>query len=234
MNQKLLLLIGAPRSGTTLLNAMIGCHPDIAMLNEDFGHAVFNLVSKPVVGNKLCVPNQIELSERGSYVRRQFQKRNFRQYAPQADLSIEDYLSRNANIVATVRHPDRVIGSIVSRGKKNVKLATYRWARSIEIIDTLVQQHAARVLVLAYPFLVSEPENVMRSVSSFVGVEYDPAMLEGYAHTPIYANKEIDSSKAEEMHLPVSDGILTAHAETVSKYESLIALASKAASSNNA
>ena len=233
MSQKLLLIVGAPRSGTTLLNAMIGCHSEVAMLNEDFGHAVFNLVSKPVVGNKLCIPNQIELKERGSYVRRQLQKKNLRQFSPQADLSISDYLDRGARIVATVRHPDKVVSSIMSRGKRSSKVATYRWVRAIQIVDELYEKHPDSVLILAYPFLVSEPETTMRRVCDFVGISYESGMLEGYAHTPIYANQKIDSSKADELTLPVSTEMQSEHSGAIEKYQRLLSVASTRAESGH-
>ncbi len=225
MSQKLLLIIGSPRSGTTLLNAMIGSHPDVAMLNEDFGHAVFNIIATPMVGNKLCVPNQIEMSETGSYVQRQLQKRNLFQYRPQADLSIEDYIDRGAKIIATVRHPDPVINSIEKRGKKDRKLATYRWVRAIDIIDELQRTMGERLLLVGFPNLVLSPEKVMRRVSEFLSLPFDDAMLEGYAHTPIYSNKGIDSSKASELDLEISSEVLTAHPTSVEKYRSLLALA---------
>ncbi|HEX2228509.1 MAG TPA: sulfotransferase, partial [Candidatus Binatia bacterium] len=59
-----LLILGAPRSGTTLLATMISRHTEIGILNEDRGWAMRRLLGKTVVGNKRCVPNQIELKKR--------------------------------------------------------------------------------------------------------------------------------------------------------------------------
>lgn len=225
MSQKLLLMIGSPRSGTTLLNAMVGSHPDVAMLNEDFGHAVFNIIAKPMVGNKLCVPNQIELTEHGSWLRRQIQKRKLLQYKPQSDLSIKDYLDRGARIIATVRHPDPVIASIEKRGEKGNKLATYRWVRAIEIIDELDRSIGDRLLLVGFPYLVSAPEKVMRRVSQYLEIGFAEEMLQGYEHTPIYSNKTIDSSKASELEMPVSDSLLNSHGDAVEKYLRLLSKA---------
>jgi len=61
-----LLVVGAPRSGTTLLAAMIGRHSEVAMLSEHLGFAVKDVISKPIAGNKLCIPNHIEIHEKRS------------------------------------------------------------------------------------------------------------------------------------------------------------------------
>lgn len=227
MAQELLLMIGSPRSGTTLLNAMVGSHPEVAMLNEDFGHAVFNIIATPMVGNKLCVPNQIEMTERGSWIRRQVQKRGYLQYKPQSDLSITDYLDRNARVIASVRHPDPVISSIEKRGKKGNKLAAYRWVRAIEIIDELHRTLGDRLLLVGFPYLVASPEKVMRRVSEFLEISFDEAMLEGYAHTPIYSNKTIDSSKASELDMPVSELVQDEYGAVVDMYRALLSLSGR-------
>ena len=51
-----LLLLGAPRSGTTLLATMISRHSEIAIINEDRSWATRRTLGKAAVGNKRCVP----------------------------------------------------------------------------------------------------------------------------------------------------------------------------------
>ncbi len=224
MKKTFLLVLGTPRSGTTLLAAMIGCHDEVAMLNEDFGSAVRNLVGKRIMGNKLCVPNQIELTKRGAAWRRVFKRRGYLQYQPSSDLSIADYLSdRPCKLVATVREGNAVISSIMKRGEQPYKLAAYRWCRGIEVLHELNARRDVPLLLLSFDELVSEPEQAMRAVARHLDVPYQPEMLEGYAHTPIYNNKGIDASKAKR---PRSEGadfnLESRYPEIYDKYQSLL------------
>jgi len=59
-----LLIIGAPRSGTTLLAAMIGAHSKVAMLIEDRFFSIKKLTGKEVLANKLCIPHQLEIDRK--------------------------------------------------------------------------------------------------------------------------------------------------------------------------
>jgi len=62
VQRRYFLVIDPPRSRTTLLAAMLGCHTEIGILNEDVsGEWLRRILGKRVAGNKLCVPNQIQL-----------------------------------------------------------------------------------------------------------------------------------------------------------------------------
>lgn len=198
-DKEYLLVLGAPRSGTTLLTAMIGCHDDVAMLNEDFRSAVRNLVSKRIAGNKLCVPNQIELRRRGGgvWVRR-LQRRGFLTRVPESKYAIEDYLDWGSlKFITIVRNGNAVISSIMKRGRQSRTEAAYRWCRSLEVISELKTLHRDQVLVLTFEQLVACPESTMQQVAHHLEISYQSKMLEGYAYTPIYSNQGIDASKAQ-------------------------------------
>lgn len=198
-NRTYLLVLGAPRSGTTLLTAMIGRHDDIAMLNEDLLGTMRKVIGKPVVGNKLCVPNQIELRKRGAAWVRKLQRKGYLQYRPASSISIEDYMAREPlKLVAIIRDAESVVSSIMGRGQKSYELAVYRWRRSIEVIHELNERWPERLFLLTFEQLVSDPERAMRGVAEHLGVEYQRKMLEGYAFTPIYENNGIDSGRARK------------------------------------
>lgn len=187
---------------------MIGRHDDVAMLNEHFGHAIRELLSKPVVGNKLCIPNHIEMVEKrprwlqffgGKFLFDRLYHHGYFRYRPEALLSIEDYLRmKPLKIVGIIRDGNAVVSSIARRGKQPLEVATYRWRRSIEILSELQARHDEKLLLLSFERLVSEPEEAMQAVAAHLGIPYQPKMLEGYAHTPNYSNKRIDASKAAE------------------------------------
>lgn len=201
-----LLVLGAPRSGTTLLAAMIGCHDQVGMLSEDFGTAVRHIVGKPVVGNKLCVPNHIEMRQtRPEWVRlvgtRGFHKLHqygYFRYRPEALLCIEDYLSwENVKLIAIIRDGNAVVSSIMKRGEQPYEVAAYRWRRSIEVISELRNEHPETLLVLSFEHLVKQPAIAMHRVAEHLGLPFQSQMLEGYRYTRAYPNENIDPTRVE-------------------------------------
>lgn len=213
-----ILILGSPRSGTTLLAAMLSCHPKIGILNEDSNCSEFLLFSKPIRGNKLCIPNQIELKH-DRYTRvsdavvslyQQLSnkiKRKFRMKTPviwghRATFSIRDYekLAHNLYIIGIVRSPDGVIKSIEKRGRQSKKTAQYRWRRSVEILYELSQnrQPETGFIIIHYDRLVSSPEQIMKGCFEKLQFDYDESVLDGYLHTPQYKNMEIDRNKVSK------------------------------------
>jgi hypothetical protein len=237
MSKTYLLILGAPRSGTTLLTAMIGRHNDVAMLNEEFGDAIDKIISKPVVGNKLCIPNQIELEQKkpawarllGPAVHDRLYRSGYFTQRPEATRSINEYLSTKTpiKVIGILRDGNAVISSIVRRGEQTEETATYRWRRSLDILDSLSQRTDVDLLLLTFEQLVQTPEETMKRVSEFLGVAFQPQMLEGYAFTPIYSNKGIDPDRAsrhktEEVDYALSDRF----PETIALYDTLTQKAS--------
>jgi hypothetical protein len=55
-DEKNLLVIGPPRSGTTLLAAILSCHSEICILMEEFRGSSRLILSKKIKGVKLCIP----------------------------------------------------------------------------------------------------------------------------------------------------------------------------------
>jgi len=102
-----LLVIGAPRSGTTLLATMIGRHTEVGMLNEDTrGKAFRRVLGKSITGNKLCVPNQIQMKRKSVFALRLFKKLGLMAESPRSEYAIEDYLQLpNLKIIAILRDP---------------------------------------------------------------------------------------------------------------------------------
>lgn len=212
-----LLLLGAPRSGTTLLAAMLGCHPDIALLNEDTHGASLSILSKRIRGVKLCIPNQIELEHHrvmrlSDAAARQLQRRTNKirkllgfktpiVRSRKSDLSIRDYEKRTdtLHILATVRSPHQVIRSIMSRGEQSQRTAEYRWRRAIEILDVLSTEHSdhTNLMLVDFDRLVTDPSTTLRCVLDGLSCEFHPNVLEGFKHTPQYAGRTaISAAKA--------------------------------------
>src|SRR6185369_4750458 len=109
-----LLIVGAPRSGTTLLASMIGMHSDVAMLIEDRFFAIKRLTGKKVLANKLCIPHQMEMSKRSTFVKKRIQKFGFLKNYPTSKYNIEDYLKlEDIKIIGIIRDANDVVSSIM-------------------------------------------------------------------------------------------------------------------------
>lgn len=212
-----LLVLGAPRSGTTLLSAMLGCHPDIAILNDDLSCAEFNLLAKRVRGNKLCVPNEIELTHSRfmklcdttvtrsqqfiNRINRRIGKSTSVPRGPKSRLSIRGYemVAQNLKIIGIIRSPADVVKSIVSRGRQTEKTANHRWKRSIEVLFELSQDRKpeTELLIVQYDQLVTSPGPTIKRCLSALDCEYTGAVLDGHLHTGQYqAVQGIDKGKS--------------------------------------
>lgn len=191
-----LLILGAPRSGTTLLATMIGRHTEIGILNEDRGWAMRRILGKSVVGNKRCVPNQIELKRRSVLHLRAFKSFGLAKEYQSSEYSIEDYLALpNIRLVGLIRDGNDVISSVMNRSEKAFRVASYRWCRAVEIIHELKTRYPQLLLVVSFENLVLHPKGNMERVALFLGVEYQDRMLEGPRYNPWYEESQMNIEK---------------------------------------
>lgn len=213
-----LLLLGAPRSGTTLLADMIGSHPQIAIMAENPYGNEHRIVAKPIIGNKLCVPNQIRMSS--SFLGR---AKNALRSIPslrsvlRPQLCIDDYLAEGAKIIAIIRDGNAVVSSIKKRGKRSTSTALARWSEAVEIILSITTSHPDRIVVVSYEKLVNDPAASMRAVCQFLDVPFDESMTtaRGYADF-----KGIDPSRAAQAERTVD--LPSMVPEGVAAYQSLV------------
>lgn len=216
-----LLIIGSPRSGTTLFASMISAHSNVAMLIEDKFFAVKKLTGKKVLANKLCIPHQIELSRRSNYFSRLFKKLGMSKNYTASGYNIKDYMHLpDSKILAIIRNGDDVISSIMSRGKKARRIAMHRWEKAIEIIYQLKKENTEKIDVVSYEALLKQPEQILRQVSDFLDIEFESQMLEGYKYNILYPDRtRIDASKAAK---PDSNNYkYNFHPEVINKYNYL-------------
>jgi Sulfotransferase domain len=210
MEARHLLILGAPRSGTTLLATMIGRHTEIGVLNEDKGWAMRRILGKTIVGNKRCVPNQIELKKRRIFHLRFFKTIGLTKEYQSSEYSIEEYLSLpNIRIIGLIRGGNDVISSVMNRSEKAFRVASYRWCRAIEVIHELKTRHPEVVLIVSFEDLVLNPKVNMERVAAFLGVEYQDRMLEGPQYNPWYQELDMNKEKVNrsnkeqiDFHIP--------------------------------
>jgi len=206
MHQRYLVILGSPRSGTTLLAAMLGRHPDLAVTNEDKTRAWHNVVGKPVVGVKLCVPNDIEWDARWrSAVRRRwrrvalYNRHNLGLPGPRLKVksiySIGDLQTWPATqFVAILRDPHEAVASIRERGRHGEGEARFRWTRAVEAMHRLMQESPDQLAMVDFDRLVTAPEATMRGLCARLDVTFEPRVIGG--ETPHYHLSGIDPAKA--------------------------------------
>lgn len=191
-----LLIIGAPRTGTTLLATMISRHTEVGVLNEDKGWAMRKLLGKSIVGNKRCIPNQIEIKKRSRLYVRWWKKIGLAKEYQSSRFCIEDYLTLpNIKVIGIIREGNDAISSGMRRGKKSFSGAAYRWCRAIEIIHELKTRFPELLLVVSFEDLVMRPKENMQRVAEFLNVEYEDRMLEGPAYNPWYPESGMNEEK---------------------------------------
>jgi hypothetical protein len=191
------LLIGAPRSGTTLLGTMIGSHSDVGMVNEDVDiRALGRVMGKRFTGVKLCVPNQIRL-EKKSYFGSQFLKKcGFVAESPKSYFSITEHLSNpDLKVIGIIRNGNDSVRSMMVRGRAKFKKAARRWSEAIETIYTINQRSPERILIVAFEDLVLDPKVTILKVCDFLGLAFEERMLEGHKLNPYYPKDQLDPSK---------------------------------------
>lgn len=208
------LVVGSPRSGTTLCAAMIGAHPDIGMHSEDIRHTPETILGVKIWGNKLCIPNQITLDprpdDRSLWTRLEDGVRavigrprrlpqQTESYPPpsSAQYTIRKYIESGARIVAMLRDPDHVVDSIRRRGVASVEEGKERWSRAIRAIHQVHEEYEDRVCLIRFADLVTDPEPVMKEVCALLEIDYSPRMPEGYKYTPQYHHDQLDASVAK-------------------------------------
>lgn len=205
MDRHRLLILGAPRSGTTLLGAILGSHPDITILNEPLKPVAHHILSKRVVGDKLCIPYNIDLDRRNGRVMRSIRKNRRIRHGliglgyPAHVWSIRDYQRRieGLRMILIVRDPENVVASNERRSYWNAGAGRRWWSRAVEVLHLLHQESPETVDVVSYDRLVTCPREVAARLVQPFGLCFDERMLEGYLHTPQYqGNTRIDPSKA--------------------------------------
>jgi len=191
-----LLLLGAPRSGTTLLATMISRHSEIVVLNEDRGWAMRRVLGKLVVGNKRCVPNQIEMSKRRILHFRFLKTIGLAMEYQSSEFSIDDYLKLpNLKVVGLIRSGPDVVSSIMKRSEKTFRIAAYRWCRAIEVLYELRSRIPQSLLIVSFESLVASPKENMQRVAAFLHVDYQDRMLEGPQYNPWYPETGLNLEK---------------------------------------
>jgi len=200
-------LVAAERSGTTMLRLMLDNHPEIAFFSE-FEFAVEQMSGAgdfPEVDsyrewlktNRLYLSSSFRADPSLGYrdlVRSFLEQKQNRDRKPYVGATVHRnfdrlvYIWPNARYIHLLRDPRDVANSTIPMGwAGNVWMGAGRWLKAEATWSRLRERLPRdRWIELQYESLVREPEGRLKEVCEFLGVPYNPQMLE-YPSTTSYA-----------------------------------------------
>lgn len=186
-----LLIVGLPRSGTSILASLVGAHSRVSIVCEDFGRIWTSVLGKPVVGNKLCVPRQISWHKHNSTIIKILKRFGLFKIWPKSHYSIQDYLQLpNLKIIVINRDLDDIRKSMVNRGelkwtgitgkvkskKISERIIDYTVENGAKILDRL--SNRKEVVSVEFDQLLYSPDSVLKEICSFIGVPFEEKMID--------------------------------------------------------
>ena len=207
----LVFLISQPRAGSTLLQRILGAHPEIHTVSEPWlmlhpfyclecqgFRAEYNeVVARSAVQNFLgTLPNREDEYFEG--VRRMYtylyerslstaDKRYFLDKTPRYYFVIPQLYRTfpKAHFLILYRNPLAVLCSIISAWAKENWFALFEYKhdliRAPGLLNAGIQFLGERATVVHYEELVGNPEGVIRDICNTIGLKFDPQLI-AYGH----------------------------------------------------
>jgi Sulfotransferase family len=183
-HERALVVLGAPRSGTTLLATALGVHPGVALLSEECEGGMFTFVGGKLPGVKLCVPNHVDLDRRWHWYyeplrRVRWLRQNFNYRLPRSRLSLRDMAARaELKIVCILRDPRANLDALRRRGGRSEAVCRDMLRRMYRLYERLPGEPGIEVQFIAYERFVHDPEAQLRGLCRWLELPFDPGMLE--------------------------------------------------------
>lgn len=202
IRQRALIVLGAPRSGTTLAATALGAHPRIALLSEDMHGGLFRIVGGKLPALKLCVPNQIDLDRRWrpAYAlvdRNGWLRKNLGYHLPHSRLSLRDMAEKaELKVLCLLRDPGRNIDALKRRENKNDRVCRDIVQRTYALFRRLGDEPAIDARIVSFDRFVQNPEPQLRAICDWLGLGFDPLMLEAPKLNPFYPESGFLPEKA--------------------------------------
>lgn len=209
---KLIFVAGVPRSGTTLVQNILDCHPDI------YGGPEFDRIPN-IIDLRRKLNMSLKWGRINSFTTRAevdvhmanliknllhpVARRNHCSFisekTPWNILAFEDLIEilPEAKFIHLIRYPHAVIASMrgvaaraLEKGilppdfTKSIGLACYYYESVLKLIHRLDKKYPGKILTIKYENLLNEPPSEIKRLCSFIGVTFDKKMLtpEATAH----------------------------------------------------
>ena len=229
-----IVVLGTPRTGTTLLANIIGAHSGVGMLFEDPHGAAFRLIGGKIPAVKLCIPNQVDLERRWHPFYRiarlcGWSRKNIGYRLPVSRLSLRDMADRNdLKLVCLIRDPNCALDALRRREKLREEICSDMLRRTYRLYETILDEWSGQVCVLSFDRLLRDPEGQTRRLCTRIGLQYEQAMLDAPRFNHLYPEDgfraERAAPEAADGHA-ISAGRLRAHPAIWASYLSLLRLA---------
>lgn len=196
-----ILVLGTPRSGTTLISAAIGAHEKICLLDEEFHMSVARIAGGKTVGVKLCIPNHIQMERKWKWwwtpVRwNGFLRKRLHYILPRSFFSLADYLERfDCRIICILREPVKALSALDRRGHAKLTKALGVMNKAYDIYEELLRRAPAHVSFISFDRFLEDPQGQCQKVCEFAGETYSPEMLEAPTRNRRYQENSFDMSK---------------------------------------
>jgi len=193
-----IFLVGAERSGTTVLRLMLSHHPDITWLNE-FEYAVDFILDKnewPQLKqyydwldvHRIFRASQLTINQNLSYpelINDFLVQHRDRSQKSIVGATVHRHFDRllriwpNARFIHLLRDGRDVARSTIGMGwAGNVWAGVERWIEAEELWSTLQEAvPAERRVDVTYESLISNPPQELTRICEFIGVNYSPSMM---------------------------------------------------------
>ncbi|MCA9302855.1 MAG: sulfotransferase [Phycisphaerales bacterium] len=204
MIEQPVFLVGAERSGTTMLRLMLDHHPRIAWLNE-FEYAV-DLVADngqtPELGNYAKWLRQHRIFKATGFVidpslgyqqlvHSFLEQRRESRGKPIIGATVHRHFDRlidlfpGARFIHLIRDPRDVAPSVIKMGwAGNVYAACTPWVEAERVWDSIEKRiEPDRFVQIRYEELLAHPDRELAKACALMGVEFDEAMLDFHEHT---------------------------------------------------
>lgn len=192
------IVVGALRSGTTLFNLMLGHHRQVAHIGEyeeavelmgDRGYPEAAELRHHLRASRQFLASELEIDSRLNYrelVRDLLHQAAAARPEPVTGFTIHSRFDRcpdlwpEARYIHVVRDPRDVARSCIGMGwVGNVYRGTDIWLEAERRWDRLKAEiREDQWMEVRYEDLVRNPETVLSGVCEFLGLEFDPEMLE--------------------------------------------------------
>lgn len=196
-----ILVLGTPRSGTTLVSSAIGAHEKICLLDEEFHMAAARVAGGKKGAVKLCIPNHIQMKRKWKWwwtpIRfNGFLRKRVHYALPRSYYSLSDYLQQfDCRIVCILREPVKALAALDRRGHLELSRALRVMNQAYDIYAQLLDVAPDQVAFLSFDRFLQDPEGQCLRICDFVGETFSPEMLEAPKRNKRYQGKSFDQAK---------------------------------------
>lgn len=199
------LLIGAGRSGTSLLAALLDYHPEIEMGMEQFS----SVLLEPDNGRftnfeKACLKEAGKFNHWGNKITTEqihYKSGSDPELIVRQTKRFCEEVVKNRKVIFIKRSGPSCIQSKMKRTGKSFEQAREKYSQSVEALVQL-RQCCANFHELKFEDLLADTESELRELCHFLEIDYAGQMLEGYGNKKLpnaYQKNGIDRPEASDV-----------------------------------